>query len=1105
MRRFVFVVVLVFLLCCSAAAFATDWFVATNGNDSTGDGSIGNPFASLQGAIFYHAQPGDTVQVRAGTYTALNNVNGDGYCAIQKPDHALLGGSPGSPITIRPYDGDFTVFYTGGVRFVRCKYLTITGMDMSLPAGGHPFSVTSGCDDYATVDKRSNNIVATNCKIHDGGTSSGQLKIQQSDYVTVENCEMYNLGAGGAVIDCVWVEHVKARHNYLHDAYSSAGFFKGGSLYSTFESSVATAPQGSGTYSYGFMPGGQTDPQFCNPDPTVTYESMYTVIRNNIVTGQTRGATPTVESGYCYVYNNLMKDCATLYPQYYSYITVILTGGSRFDGYTRHLFVFNNIFYDSDGNMRPYGSVLSGGGSGSYEDWQTGYNNFYNNGQPLVHESDTPDPTTETGATYGDPNLTMSGSPTTWQGWVNYYRPLWNSQSNAMLKDKGTSAAGGAPCPAVVRDVEGNPRPRDTGWDIGPYEYQGTVVAPTADFWANAQGQFGIQLWATPPATFDFTDCSSGGPTSWSWSFGDTSTSTVQNPSHTYSSFGQYTVALTATNSAGNDTETKTNYLTVKALQAGFTYTPAFGAVPLAVTFTDTSSNSPTSWSWTFGDGGTSTAQNPTHTYNSASYYTVALTAANANGNDTCTKPNCIAACTEVIVYPTSYTMDVPTGGTQHLVSGTLADLQTADGTCMVFAGDDRTSDGRYICEMAFVSASGYTQDQIVGGTMDYRATTNHTDTCCRPSWNCPACPIHPMPMTLTTWSWTKDATHTLDTNGDARGTACQSPQSNKVPINVSVDMVRWHLYLKPSGGQPPVANFTGNPTSGPAPLAVNFTDTSTNTPTSWSWTFGDTSTSTVQNPSHTYAAGTYTVTLTATNAYGSDGETKTDYITATVTSPTFVAAGSVASGTGAITPALPAGLQSNDILLLFLETANQAISISNQNGGTWTQVTGSPQGYGTAGASNATRLTVFWSRYNGTQGAPTTSDSGNHQAGRIIAIRGATTSGDPCNVTAGGTESTVDNSGAIPGATTTVANTLVVAAIATSLPDTNGTANFSAWANADLTSVTERTDNTRNAGNGGGLATATGVKATAGAYTTTSVTCGTASTKAMMSIAIKP
>jgi hypothetical protein len=53
--------------------------------------------------------------------------------------------------------------------------------------------------------------------------------------------------------------------------------------------------------------------------------------------------------------------------------------------------------------------------------------------------------------------------------------------------------------------------------------------------------------------------------------------------------------------------------------------------------------------------------------------------------------------------------------------------------------------------------------------------------------------------------------------------------------------------------------------------------------PTSWSWTFGDGGTSSAQNPSHSYAtAGTYTVTLTASNAFGSDGETKTNYITVT-------------------------------------------------------------------------------------------------------------------------------------------------------------------------------------------------------------------------------
>ncbi|MDN7024536.1 PKD domain-containing protein [Methanoculleus sp. FWC-SCC1] len=60
------------------------------------------------------------------------------------------------------------------------------------------------------------------------------------------------------------------------------------------------------------------------------------------------------------------------------------------------------------------------------------------------------------------------------------------------------------------------------------------------------------------------------------------------------------------------------------------------GPAPLTVRFTDTSSISATSWSWTFGDGGTSTAQNPVHTYAAAGNYTVALTL--NGGGETCTR-----------------------------------------------------------------------------------------------------------------------------------------------------------------------------------------------------------------------------------------------------------------------------------------------------------------------------------------------------------------------------------------------------------------------------------------------------------------------------------
>ena len=81
----------------------------------------------------------------------------------------------------------------------------------------------------------------------------------------------------------------------------------------------------------------------------------------------------------------------------------------------------------------------------------------------------------------------------------------------------------------------------------------------------------------------------------------------------------------------------------------------------------------------------------------------------------------------------------------------------------------------------------------------------------------------------------------------------------------------------------PPVANFSGTPLIICAGSTVTFTDLSTNA-TSWSWNFGagaTPATSTAQNPTVTFnTAGTNTITLTATNAFGSDVETKTNYIT---------------------------------------------------------------------------------------------------------------------------------------------------------------------------------------------------------------------------------
>ncbi|MDD1654039.1 MAG: PKD domain-containing protein [Methanomicrobiales archaeon] len=179
------------------------------------------------------------------------------------------------------------------------------------------------------------------------------------------------------------------------------------------------------------------------------------------------------------------------------------------------------------------------------------------------------------------------------------------------------------------------------------------------------------------PFSVSFADQSTNTPTSWSWNFGDGSpNSTSQNPIHTYTAAGTYTVLLIATNSGGNDVETKTGYVTITAFPpvANFTASATTGTPPLSVTFTDLSSYSPTAWSWDFGDGSpVSTVQNPGHTYASPGTYTVTLTATNANGNDGETKTGYI---TVTALAPTAEFTAAPVTGTAPLLVS-FTDLST--------------------------------------------------------------------------------------------------------------------------------------------------------------------------------------------------------------------------------------------------------------------------------------------------------------------------------------------------------------------------------------------------------------------------------------------
>jgi PKD repeat protein len=80
---------------------------------------------------------------------------------------------------------------------------------------------------------------------------------------------------------------------------------------------------------------------------------------------------------------------------------------------------------------------------------------------------------------------------------------------------------------------------------------------------------------------------------------------------------------------------------------------------------------------------------------------------------------------------------------------------------------------------------------------------------------------------------------------------------------------------------QSPVANFTANKVSGCAPLVVTFQDQSSGDPKFWNWDLGNGQLTNLQNPVGVYSIpGTYSVTLVVRNSNGTNGITKTNYIT---------------------------------------------------------------------------------------------------------------------------------------------------------------------------------------------------------------------------------
>lgn len=174
------------------------------------------------------------------------------------------------------------------------------------------------------------------------------------------------------------------------------------------------------------------------------------------------------------------------------------------------------------------------------------------------------------------------------------------------------------------------------------------AVAPEAEFTADAAS-------VCAGATVTFTDQSANDPTSWTWDFGDGNTSTDQNPTHTYATAGTYTVTLVATNDFGEDTETKTNYITVNANPTVSIVAPQAYCAGETAQINATVSGA-TSYSWSGPNGYTASTQNVSianATANNSGTYTITVTSATS----------CVATASVSLTVNANPTLNVSNGG----------------------------------------------------------------------------------------------------------------------------------------------------------------------------------------------------------------------------------------------------------------------------------------------------------------------------------------------------------------------------------------------------------------------------------------------------------
>ena len=387
------------------------------------------------------------------------------------------------------------------------------------------------------------------------------------------------------------------------------------------------------------------------------------------------------------------------------------------------------------------------------------------------------------------------------------------------------------------------------------------------------------------PKKVQFTDLSGASAgtsnTTWLWDFGDGTQSTQQNPAHTYTAGGNYTVTLKVTNDKGcSAVIPKTAYIQITGgIQTDFTSTlPVVCRPPFNIAFTNLSTGPGTlSWFWDFGDGNTSTQQNPVHNYTTPGNFIVSLAVTSTVGcSDTLTKDSIVLIQNIATGFNAPDSICVNTFTTLQNTSSptpvsTLWDF--GDGTTDTLANPVKswTTPGTYTILLTntysyCTDTSSRTIRVIPRPVANFTAADTFK---CQPSLNVS---FQDQSVNAVSWQWSfgdggtstqQHPSHTYNSYGEF--------DVQLVVTNSSgcTDTLRKTAFIRIVR---PVISFPNLPYEGCIPFTLTPTANiiTGDQVTSWLWDFGDGTTSTLQTPSHTYPVqGTFALTLTITTSSG--------------------------------------------------------------------------------------------------------------------------------------------------------------------------------------------------------------------------------------------